>query len=104
MPQRLRRRNASEKFLTGEEVRAWRISRNLTQPEVAKYLGLTAQAVGKYEVRGATKATALALSAIDRGLKPYKPTRADFSAVEQQRTNIKRKIVDEKESTNTGDS
>jgi DNA-binding XRE family transcriptional regulator len=76
-------RNASEKFLSGEEVRAWRISRKLTQPELAKWLGLTPQAVGKYEQRGATKATALAFRAIDRGLKPYRPTREDFNAVEQ---------------------
>ena len=95
-----RRRNASEKYLTGEEVKAWRISRDLTQPEVAKYHGLTAQAVGKYEQRGATKATALALSAIDRGLKPFKPTRADFHAVEQQqRIKNKREEADEKAST-----
>jgi DNA-binding XRE family transcriptional regulator len=96
MPLRLRRRNASEKFLTGEEVRAWRISRNLTQPELAKYLGLTAQAVGKYEVRGATKAIALALSAIDSCLKPFKPTRADYNAVEQhKRIKGKREGIDE---------
>jgi transcriptional regulator with XRE-family HTH domain len=88
--ERSRSRNASEKYLTGDEVKTWRISRSFTQPEVAKYLGLTAQAVGKYEQRGATKATALALSAIDRGLKPYKPTRADLQAVEQHKL-IKRK-------------
>jgi DNA-binding XRE family transcriptional regulator len=76
-------RNASEKFLSGDEVKAWRISRNLTQPELARWLGLTPQAVGKYEKRGATKATALAFSAIDRGLKPYRPTREDMNAVEQ---------------------
>jgi DNA-binding XRE family transcriptional regulator len=76
-------RNASEKFLSGPEVRAWRISRKLTQPELAKWLGLTPQAVGKYELRGATKATALAFSAIDRGLKPFRPTKEDFKAVEQ---------------------
>jgi transcriptional regulator with XRE-family HTH domain len=76
-------RNASEKFLSGDEVRAWRISRKLTQPELARWLGLTAQAVGKYEQRGATKATALAFAAIDRGLKPFRPTKEDLKAVEQ---------------------
>ena len=77
------RRSASEKFLSGAEVRAWRISRRLTQPELANWLGLTPQAVGKYEERGATKATALALAAIDRGLKPWRATKEDFKAVEQ---------------------
>jgi transcriptional regulator with XRE-family HTH domain len=76
-------RNASEKFLSGSEVKAWRISRNLTQPELARWLGLSPQAVGKYEKRGATKATALAFAAIDRGLKPFRPTREDYKAVEQ---------------------
>src|ERR1700674_5122581 len=79
----LRSRNPSDKFLTGQEVRAFRVSRQLTQPELAKWLGLTPQAVGKYEKRGATKATALAFAAIDRGLKPFRPTREDFKAVEQ---------------------
>jgi transcriptional regulator with XRE-family HTH domain len=77
-------RNASKKFLKGEEVKAFRISRNLTQSDLADWLGLTTQAVGKYEIRGVTKATALALAAIDRGLQPFKPTKADFSAVETQ--------------------
>jgi transcriptional regulator with XRE-family HTH domain len=76
-------RNASAKFLTGEEVRAWRISRDLTHAELGDWLGLTPQAVSKYEERGATKATALALSAIDRGLKPWRATKEDFKAVEQ---------------------
>jgi DNA-binding XRE family transcriptional regulator len=76
-------RNASEKFLSGPDVRAWRISRKLTQPELARWLGLTPQAVGKYEQRGATKAIALAFRAIDRGLTPYRPTREDIKAVEQ---------------------
>jgi transcriptional regulator with XRE-family HTH domain len=100
MPKRLGRRNASEKFLTGDEVSAWRMSRQITQHELAKFLGLTAQAVAKYEVRGATRATALALSAIDRGLKPFQPTRADFSAVEKnKRSKSKREAINEKDST-----
>ena len=76
-------RSASEKFLTGEEVRAWRISRDLTHAELGDWLGLTPQAVSKYEERGATKATALALAAIDRGLKLWRATKEDFKAVEQ---------------------
>ncbi len=76
-------RSASEKYLTGAEVRAWRISRRLTHAELGAWLGLSAQAVGKYEERGATKATALALAAIDRGLKPWQATKEDFEAVKQ---------------------
>lgn len=76
----VRSRKSPDKFLTGEEVRAWRISRNLTQPDLGRWLGLTPQAVARYEVVGATKATALAFSAIDRGLQPVKVTRADIRA------------------------
>jgi DNA-binding XRE family transcriptional regulator len=74
-------RNPSKKFLKGEEVKAFRISRNLTQPELASWLGLTPQAIAKYEIRGVTKAIALALSAVDRGLQPFKPTKADLSSI-----------------------
>jgi DNA-binding XRE family transcriptional regulator len=88
----LSRRNASKKYLTGEEVKAFRISRSLTQSDLADWLGLTTQAVGMYEQRGVTKATALALSAIDRGLQPFKPTKSDLSSVEgQERRKILRK-------------
>jgi transcriptional regulator with XRE-family HTH domain len=73
---------ASEKYLRGEEVRAFRISKGLTQTELARWLGLTPQAVGKYEQRGVTRVTALALAAINRGLPPFKPTKDDFKAVE----------------------
>jgi len=75
-------RNASKKFLKGVEFRAFRISRDLTQTELADWLGLTPQAIGKYEQRGVTKATALSLAAINRGLPPYKPTKEDLKAVE----------------------
>jgi transcriptional regulator with XRE-family HTH domain len=77
MPSRV----ASKKYLNGEEVRAFRISRNLTQTELAEWLGLTPQAVGKYEQRGVTRVTALALAAINSGLPPFKPTKDDFKAV-----------------------
>jgi DNA-binding XRE family transcriptional regulator len=69
---------SSKKFLKGEEVKAFRISRNLTQADLADWLDLTTQAIGKYEANGATKTTALALAAIDRGLRPFKPTKADL--------------------------
>lgn len=73
-----RSRSSPDKFLTGEEVRAWRLSRNLTQPDVGRWLGLTQQAIARYEVVGATKATAMAFAAIDRCLQPVKVTRADL--------------------------
>jgi hypothetical protein len=92
----LRSRKPSDKFLSGEEVRAWRISRNLTLPELGKWLGLTPQAVARYEVVGATKAVALAFSAIDRGLKPVKISRADFKVAENhERMKLKREESNE---------
>jgi transcriptional regulator with XRE-family HTH domain len=90
-----RGRNASDKFLKGEEVRIWRLSRGFSQLELAKYLGLTAQAVGKYEARGITKATALALAAIDRGLRPFKPTEEDYRAAQYGEKRITRKVLEE---------
>ncbi len=74
-------RNSTKKFLTGDEVRAFRISRDLTQTELAEWLGITPQAMGKYETRGATKATALAFSAINRGLRPFQPTKEEMLAL-----------------------
>jgi DNA-binding XRE family transcriptional regulator len=91
MPSRV----ASKKYLSGEEVRAFRISRNLTQTELAEWLGLTPQAIGKYEDRGVTRATALALAAINRGLPPFKPTKDDFKAME---THDRMKVMRNKES------
>lgn len=82
----LRSRKASDKFLTGREVRVWRLSRNLTQPELGKWLGLTPQAVARYEVVGVTKATALAFSAIDRGLKPVKLSKSDYKLADERAT------------------
>lgn len=84
-------KNASRKFLTGKEVKAWRLSRRFSQPELAEFLGLTAQAVGKYETKGATRATALALSAIDRGLRPFKPTQEDLAAIDPTVKRIRSK-------------
>ena len=91
-------RVASKKYLTGPEIKAWRITRRVTQIELAEWLGLTPPAVAKYEIRGATKSTALALTAIDRGLKPFKPTRDDLEYVKQfDRMKEKRHELDENE-------
>lgn len=75
------RRKASRKFLTGTEVRAWRASREITLAELGEWLDLTPQAISKYEDRGATKVLALALAALDRGLKPFKPSVEDLSMI-----------------------
>lgn len=75
-----RNKRSPDKYLTGEEVKAWRVSRRLTQPDLGRWLGLTPQAVARYEVVGASKATALAFAAIDRGLQPLKVTAADHRA------------------------
>jgi DNA-binding XRE family transcriptional regulator len=68
----------SEKFLTGEEAKTWRVSRGLNQSEVAQWLGITPQAVSKQERRGVSKIIALAFAAIDRGLPPFRPTEVDY--------------------------
>ncbi|MEH2517383.1 DNA-binding XRE family transcriptional regulator [Bradyrhizobium sp. AZCC 1610] len=90
-----RKRKASDKYLAGEDVRAWRISRNLTQAELGKWLGLTPQAAARYEVVGVTKGIALAFAAIDRGLKPVKITRADYKAVEDHMKNKREEVNEE---------
>lgn len=88
-------RNSCDKYLSGHEVRTYRVSRNLTQPELARWLGLTPQAVCKYEKRGVSKATALALAALDRGLKPFKPTKDDFEAAETSSGKVRKRTVPE---------
>jgi hypothetical protein len=70
---RSKRNDSNEKFLTGKEAKCWRMSRGLTQPEVANWLGLSPQAISIMERRGASRVMALALAAIDRGLQPMKP-------------------------------
>ncbi|MCA1379487.1 helix-turn-helix domain-containing protein [Bradyrhizobium sp. BRP05] len=81
----LRKNNPSQdKFLTGEETRCWRLARRLTQPELAEWLGVSPQAVSKMERRGVSRVMALALSAIDRGLPPFKPSPEDYEAAQQQ--------------------
>jgi transcriptional regulator with XRE-family HTH domain len=67
------KKKASKKFLNGQDFRSWRVTRELTLQQVADMLGMTAQGVAKYESRGATRTTALALSAIEKGLKPWHP-------------------------------
>jgi len=73
-----------EPFLSGDEFRLWRISRELTQKEVGDWLGISDAAVLKYEKRGCSRIVALALSALERGLAPWKPQEEDHSAVNRK--------------------
>jgi DNA-binding XRE family transcriptional regulator len=68
----------SKKYLSGKQVRAFRVSRGYTQKELGELLGMSMQSVEKYEVRGVPKSIALALSAIDAGLVPFTPGVRDF--------------------------
>jgi DNA-binding XRE family transcriptional regulator len=86
--------NGQDKFLTGEETRCWRLARRLTQPELAKWLGISPQAVSKMERRGVSRVVALALSAIDRGLPPMKPSPEDYEAA---KLPIRKEDMDEGE-------
>jgi hypothetical protein len=67
----------ADKFLSGEDFRTWRLSRRLTMAEVGKWFGLTYQAVQHLERSGTSRTQALAISAIERGLKPWEPTELD---------------------------
>lgn len=69
---------ASTKYLSGKQVRAFRVSRGYTQKELGELLGMSMQSVEKYEVRGVPKSIALAFSAIDAGLVPFTPGVSDF--------------------------
>ena len=60
-------------FLSGEAFRHWRTKRGLTQEQAADLLGVNRTAIGNMEVRGVSKAYALAFSAIDHRLKPWAP-------------------------------
>jgi len=66
-----------QKFLTGEECRLFRTSRGLTMAELGRYLGITYQGIQTMEESGCSYDRALALSAVDRGLKAWKPTPED---------------------------
>jgi hypothetical protein len=82
---RSRGKRRANKWLTGEEFKLWRISRNLTLADCSEWFGVTPQAVAKYQIRGCSKAVAMAISAIERGLKPWKPTEADFTAAKDNK-------------------
>jgi DNA-binding XRE family transcriptional regulator len=75
-------RSNYRKFLSGSEVRCWRVARRLSQPDLAGWLGVTPQAVSKMERQGVSRTVALALSAIEYGLRPAEPSPEDYKAVE----------------------
>jgi predicted transcriptional regulator len=64
------RGNATRKYLSGDEFKEWRLSRGLILKDLADWLGVSIGAIHLYEKNGCTKAVALALAAIDRGIPP----------------------------------
>ena len=93
-----KRNDGNEKFLTGKEAKCWRISRGLTQPELANWLGLSPQAISKMERRGVSRVMALALAAIDHGLQPMKPGPDDkVASLCEPQVEAKGKDTDESE-------
>lgn len=78
-------RKASDKFLTGEQFKVWRLSRGLTLKDVGEFLGLSHQGVSQYEIRGASKVVALALAALDKGLKPWSPSKSEIKEARQKK-------------------
>jgi transcriptional regulator with XRE-family HTH domain len=70
-------KNASTKTLSGADFRIFRVSRKLTQQQLADMLGITKQGVQYYERTGVSKVVALALAALDKPMLPYRPTKED---------------------------
>lgn len=77
-------------FISGKDIRIWRISRGLKQDELGQFLGLGRTAVGEIEKRGGDQILALALAAVDRGLKPIAITKEDRRAYKQSGGKISR--------------
>lgn len=79
-------RNKSRKVLSGDDFAIWQKSRGLSYAEIGRYLDMTYQAVQRLRQDGLSRVQALALSAIDRGLKPWQPTDEDRAAADQAGT------------------
>lgn len=73
--------NKTEKYLSGPEFRAWRVSRGYSLVQAGDLLGVSPQAVRKAERHGVSRKDALAISAINHGLEPYQPTEDDLRKV-----------------------
>lgn len=70
-------KNSGDKFLSGEEFEIWIKSRGITTYDAAEWLGITRQTLLYWRRNGISRAQALAISAIERGLQPWTPTDAD---------------------------
>jgi hypothetical protein len=75
-------KNSVEKFLTGEEFDIWLRSRQITSNDAAEWFGVTKQTITHYKKNGINKAQALAIAAIERGIKPWEPTEDDRKRAE----------------------
>lgn len=70
--------NKTEKFLSGPEFRAWRVSRGYSPNQAGALLGISGNAVRLYEKNGISRKDALAISALENKLEPYQPTEEDL--------------------------
>lgn len=71
------RRNYGDKYLSGEDFEVWLKSRQITSADAAEWFGVTKQTITHYKKNGVNKAQALAIAAIERGIKPWEPTEED---------------------------
>lgn len=69
--------NTVRKFLSGEQVRVWRLAQGYSLGQAAARLGVSPQAVANFEKAGVGRKEALAFAAIIAGLEPYEPSEAD---------------------------
>jgi DNA-binding XRE family transcriptional regulator len=76
------KKNFTDKFLTGEEFEIWLKSRQITSMDAAEWLGVTKQTITHYKKAGVSKSQALAIAAIERGIKPWEPTDEDRKRAE----------------------
>jgi DNA-binding transcriptional regulator YiaG len=70
--------------LTGNQVKAFRLSMGISAEQQAKNLGITVNGVRKQEERGVGMTSALALAAIQQGLKPWKPNAKQMAATRRK--------------------
>lgn len=72
------KRNYSEKYLSGEEFSAWLKTRKLTLTDAAIFFGVTKNSIRHLVETGVSKRDALAISAVERGLEPWRPSEAEL--------------------------
>lgn len=66
-------RSEDRAYLSGADAAQFRIRRGLSVEELSRWLGITEGSWMQIERDGAHRTVALALSAVDRGLKPWSP-------------------------------